>query len=57
MTAGHKLAANDLKTYDHRSLWRFTAELDRLSRCPLPPEPATITSISTPTLTHQPIQE
>ena len=52
MTAGHKLAASDLKTYDHRSLWKFTADLDRLSR--LPPEPVHPTS-TVPAC--QPIQE
>jgi hypothetical protein len=52
VTAGHKLAASDLKTYDHRSLWKFTADLDRLSR--LPPEPVHPTS-TVPAC--QPIQE
>jgi hypothetical protein len=56
VTAGHKLAAKDLNTYDHRSLWKLTAELDRLSRLPLPPEPVS-PQIPPSDPPHLPIQE
>ena len=52
VTAGQKLAVKELKTYDHRLLLKFTADLDWLSR--FPPEPVH------PASTHpnpQPIQE
>ena len=47
-TAGHTLAAKSPKTYDHRSLWQLTADLDRVSRILPPPEPVS---------SRQPVQE
>lgn len=41
VSCGHAICAYRTDRYDHRSLWEFTADLDRVSRLPLPPEDET----------------
>jgi hypothetical protein len=38
VSCGHSICAHRIDRFDHRSLWEFTADLDRVSRLPLPPE-------------------